>query len=70
MREKGLWTFTEAARECGVYPVTIGDLVRVLGITPKAMTNGQAKGLDATDMRMIRRALRLDRRRKSEPVPA
>lgn len=62
MTENGLKTMKDFAAEIGVSRVTVSDLVDALGITPKAMTNGRAKGLDAQDQRKIRRALQLGNR--------
>jgi hypothetical protein len=53
MPENALWTMKEVARLEGVNAVTISDLVRVLGIEPKPMTNGKAKGLDRSDRKQI-----------------
>jgi hypothetical protein len=67
MSENGLMSINEASRVLGVNRVTISDLVRNIGIQTKPMSNGKAKGLDATDLRTLRKALGMTRR---EPVPA
>lgn len=57
-----LLTYKEAADRFGVLPLTIRDLARRLGIVPKPVPrNGNAKGLDASDVERIRKAL--------EPAP-
>lgn len=57
-----LLTYKEAAKVLDVGPMTVRDLVRRLGIVPKPVPrNGNAKGLDASDVVRIRRAL--------EPTP-
>lgn len=58
MREEGLITFSEAAEQFGVYRGTIADMTRKLGIEPKMMTNGMAKGLDRDDVRRIGEAFK------------
>jgi len=59
MSENGLMTQSAFAAEIGVGRSTISDLVMKLGITPKSMTNGLAKGLDASDRKKIRKALNI-----------
>lgn len=68
MSENGLKTIGDAATEFGVSRKTIADLIHILGIEPKAMTNGKAKGLDAKDRRMI--GARLKRRDGAQPAGA
>lgn len=51
-------TFGEAAVAFGVRPQTIGDLAPRLGISPKRVPrNGNAKGLDAADLRRLEKIL-------------
>lgn len=61
MNENGMMTFRATASELGVSPVTISDLVNKLGISPKPMTNGKAKGLDKRDRAQIAKALKPQR---------
>ena len=68
MSENGLMTQSAFAAEIGVGRATISDLVMKLGITPKSMTNGLAKGLDAADRRKIRKALNI--KVSSQPATA
>lgn len=69
IRSSEVLTFKEAAARLGVYHYTVSDLVRHLGIEPKPVPrNGNAKGLDAADLKRIRRALGMSR--KAEPQPA
>lgn len=58
MSENGLKTIGGTADEFEVSRKTISDMVRILGITPKAMSNGKAKGLDASDRKLIGQRLR------------
>lgn len=53
----GLVTYSEAARQLMVSRSTIADLCIRLGIDPKKMSNGRAKGLDRHDMACLRRLL-------------
>lgn len=57
MNEAALMSFSAVANLYGVSRATIRDIVRGHGLTPKDMTNGQAKGLDRNDLRVIRKAL-------------
>ena len=57
MYENGLYTFTDVASMLCVTRHTIRDLVKRIGIVPKPMTNGKAKGLDSADIRALRRVL-------------
>lgn len=51
-------THGEAAVMFGVRPQTIGDLTRLHRLTAKPVPrNGNAKGLDEKDMRLLRRLL-------------
>ena len=58
MAENGLQTIGATAEEFGVHRETISDLIHVLALQPKAMTNGKAKGLDAKDRKLIGERLR------------
>ncbi|WP_422928609.1 hypothetical protein [Singulisphaera sp. PoT] len=59
MAENGLMSFAESARALGIQKPTIADAVKLLGLTPKKMSNGKAKGLDQKDRNTIRKALRI-----------
>lgn len=63
-----LTTFTEASQELDVFPGTITDLVRAYDIKPKRLKASKAKGLDAADMRLLRRVLRRDRKGAAAPA--
>lgn len=58
MNESGLFSYTSVGEILGVSRVTVSDLVEKLGLVPKAMSNGKAKGLDRTDIEAIRQRLR------------
>ena len=52
-------TLTEAAQQIETDPVTLSGLVKLLQIQPKPVPrNGNAKGLDRSDMKRIRRAIK------------
>ena len=56
--DQQITSLSEAAVELGTRPLVIGELVRSLGIQPKPVPrNGNAKGLDPSDMKRLRRAL-------------
>lgn len=57
MIENGLMSYRNTALDIGISNVTVRDLVKALGLTPKPMSNGKAKGLDKKDRNTIRRAL-------------
>lgn len=66
-----LVTYSQAAQVLGVKPQTIPDLVEAWGLTPKDMPlNGKAKGLDRSDMRVLRRALNRTGRARQHAAPA
>lgn len=55
-----LKTYNEVAAELGVYRWTISDVVRVWNLKPKPMpSNNRAKGLNARDIKVIRKALNM-----------
>lgn len=58
MSENGLMTLSAVAAVLGVSRVTVSDIAIKKGITPKPMSNGKAKGLDARDRRIIAGALK------------
>ena len=70
MSENGLMTLCGTAAQLGVHRKTIADMVEILGITPKPMTNGKAKGLDAKDRKLIAERLRRLPRRRPQPSGA
>lgn len=57
MSENDLTTLSVAAKEFGVYRITVSEVAQKLGIVPKPMTNGKAKGLNRDDMRKLRKVL-------------
>ncbi len=64
MTETEIITFSEAARQMGVSRATISDVVTTRKLTPKRMNKRQrgayfAKGLDPSDLQVIRQALGL-----------
>lgn len=67
-------TYSEAAVELGTTIAVVSGLVDAWGLTPKPVPrNGKAKGLDARDMAVLRRALGLrkgERVRRAVAVPA
>lgn len=64
MTENGLMTMKAVAADYGVSPVTISDLVITHCLTPKPMSNGKAKGLDASDRKILAKALNRSSRRQ------
>lgn len=59
-----LHSYSRVARLLGVDRRTLPVLVRVLGLTPKPVAwNGKARGLDDDDVRVLKKALGLDRKR-------
>lgn len=62
MGKQVLYNLTEAAAELGTTRATIGGLVKARGLTPKSTDNGLAKGLDESDMAILREALGLTER--------
>lgn len=62
-RTKEVITIRDAAKRLGLFHHTVTDLVRTLGIEPKPIPySPRGKGLDAADIRRIRRAAGLDRK--------
>jgi hypothetical protein len=58
-----------AARALGIYRTTVADLARAWNIHPKPIsTNGFAKGLDDSDLRVLRRALNMAEVEPAEPT--
>lgn len=58
MRNNEVLTFAETAETFGVRPTTITDLVRRLELIAKPTgLPGRSKGLDASDRKIIARAL-------------
>lgn len=65
-RRSDLLLFVDAAEELGVHRNTVADLCKALGIKPKPTgMPGRSKGLDAADMRLLKRALSVRSREKA-----
>jgi transposase len=58
MNESGLFSYTGVGEILGISRITVSDLVEKLGLVPKPMSNGRAKGLDRDDIEAIRQRLR------------
>jgi hypothetical protein len=66
-----LTLYGEAAAELGTTYAAIAAIVKAHGITPKPVPrNGNAKGLDRRDMRVLRKALGMPARQPArQPQP-
>lgn len=61
MNESMLMTYGQTSEHFDISRGTVADLVIKLGLTPKPMTNGKAKGLDKSDIRKIAKCLGMSR---------
>lgn len=66
MQDSALSTISGVARQLNVSRATVADLCRLWGVAPKRMRHarGLAKGLDASDVRLLRTKLNLIARQK------
>ena len=57
MSESGIMSYRKTGEYYGINRQKIADEAAKLGLVPKAMSNGKAKGLDRSDRRKIERSL-------------